>query len=251
MTALPISLLARPIAHRGLHDVADGRAENSPAAFNAAIVAGYGIEIDVQLSSDGVAMVFHDYHLDRLTAETSAVALCSAQALSKTILSGGQDTIPSLEQTLALVAGRAPLLIEIKDQDGSMGSNVGSLEAAVAVALKTYQGDVAVMSFNPNGVAAFAKLQPKIPVGLVTDRFLATDWPNLSTTTRNQLRQISNFERIGACFISHNQAQLNDRAVTELKARNVPILCWTIQSQADEKKARTVANNITFDSYLP
>ena len=251
MTALPISLLARPIAHRGLHDAADGRVENSPAAFNAAIVAGYGIEIDVQLSSDGAAMVFHDYDLGRLTAETGAVARHSAQALSKITLSGGQDTIPSLEQTLALVSGRAPLLIEIKDQDGNMGGNVGSLEAAVAVALETYRGDVAVMSFNPEGVAACAKLQPKIPTGLVTDQFLATDWPTLSTTTRDHLKQILDFERLGACFISHNQAQLNDPAVTELKAKGVPILCWTVQSQADEKKARIVANNITFDSYLP
>lgn len=250
MTALPTSFLARPIAHRGLHDAADGRAENSLAALSAAIAAGYGIEIDVQLSSDGEAMVFHDCHLNRLTAETGAVALHSAQALSKIILSGGQDTIPSLEQTLSLIAGRVPLLIEIKDQDGNMGSNVGALEAIVAKRLKPYQGDVAVMSFNPNAMEAFSTLQPKIPVGLVTDRFAIADWPDLSASIRDHLSKISDFERIGACFISHNHTQLGDPIVAKLKAQGVPILCWTVQSQADEAKTRTIANNITFDSYL-
>ena len=250
MTNLPASFLARPIAHRGLHCAADGRAENSPAALNAAIAADYGIEIDVQLSSDATAMVFHDYHLGRLTSQTGAIALHSAQALSEIILTGGQETIPSLKQTLALVAGRVPLLIEIKDQDGNMGSDVGPLEEAVAAALKSYDGDVAVMSFNPNAVAAFAALSPEIPIGLVTDQFVATDWPTLSASTREHLSKISDFDRVGACFISHNQAQLDDQVVTDLKAHGVPILCWTVQSRADAVKAQTIADNITFDGYL-
>ena len=78
MKDLPKSFLTRPLAHRGLHDVKDGRAENSPAAIEAAIAVGYGIEIDVQLSLDGKAMVFHDYHLARLTSETGTVAQISS-----------------------------------------------------------------------------------------------------------------------------------------------------------------------------
>ena len=191
----------------------------------------------MQLSRDATAIVFHDYHLGRLTSETGALARHSARALSEIILTGGQDTIPSLKQTLALVAGRVPLLIEIKDQDGNMGCNVGPLEEAVAAALESYDGDVAVMSFNPNAVAAFATLSPEITVGLVTDRFAATDWPTLSPSTREQLRNISDFDRIGACFVSHNQAQLDDQIITRLKAQGVPILCWSVQSQADAVKA--------------
>ena len=250
MTNLPASFLARPIAHRGLHCAADGRAENSPAALNAAIAADYGIEIDVQLSSDATAMVFHDYHLGRLTSQTGALSLHSAQTLSEIILPGGQETIPSLKQTLALVAGRVPLLIEIKDQDGNMGGDVGPLEEAVAAALKSYDGDVAVMSFNPNAIAVFAALSPETPVGLVTDQFMATDWPTLSSNTREYLSKVSDFDRVGACFISHNHAQLDDQVVTDLKAQGVPILCWTVQSRADEVKAQIIADNITFDGYL-
>ncbi|MBL6845941.1 MAG: phosphodiesterase, partial [Planktomarina sp.] len=146
---LPLSFLTRPIAHRGLHDVQNERPENSSAAIAAAISGGYGIEIDVQLSKDGDAMVFHDYHLNRVTSQNGAIAQKNSEWLSKVTLSGGTDTIATLNQTLAQISGKVPLLIEIKDQDGNLGSNVGQLELKVAQALKTYVGDVAVMSFNP------------------------------------------------------------------------------------------------------
>ena len=249
MISLPSRFLTSPIAHRGFHDAASGRVENSPAAITAAINFGYGIEIDVQLSRDGAAIVFHDYHLDRLTAHSGTVAEKSECELSQVILSGSQDTIPTLNQMLNLVAGQVPLLIEIKDQDGDLGKNVGELEAAVADALESYKGHIAVMSFNPNAVAVFAKLQPQTPVGLVTDSFLAEDWPTLSACMREYLAEISDFNRTGACFISHNQARLNDRAVIRLKTRGVPILCWTVRSPDAEVTARKIANNITFEAY--
>ncbi|MFQ3302175.1 MAG: glycerophosphoryl diester phosphodiesterase, partial [Planktomarina sp.] len=197
MIGLPSSFLTRPIAHRGLHDAACGRVENSAAAITAAINSGYGIEIDVQLSKDGTAIVFHDYHLDRLTAHSGTVAEKSEHELSQATLAGSQDTIPTLNQMLALISGQVPLLIEIKDQDGDLGNNVGELEAAVAHTLQSYKGHIAVMSFNPNAVAVFAKLQPQIPVGLVTDSFSAEDWPTLSACMREHLSKISDFDRTG------------------------------------------------------
>ena len=93
MTKFPASLLDRPIAHRGLHNIREGRPENSHAAIEAAIAYGYGIEIDVQLSSDGLPMVFHDYHLDRLTDQKGAIAQHDAERLSRLTLRGGSDTI--------------------------------------------------------------------------------------------------------------------------------------------------------------
>ncbi|MGB7404326.1 MAG: glycerophosphodiester phosphodiesterase family protein, partial [Pacificimonas sp.] len=65
-------LSARPFAHRGLH-APDGAIENSLAAFDAAIDAGLGIELDVQLSREAMAVVFHDATLERLTDEEGAV----------------------------------------------------------------------------------------------------------------------------------------------------------------------------------
>lgn len=250
MTNLPASFLRRPLAHRALHDTSKGRAENSPAAIQAAIDAGYGIEIDVQLSNDGFAMVFHDYHLDRLTGDKGAVAQRTARDLGQVVLTGGSDTIPTLASVLDQVAGQVPLVIEIKDQDGQMGPNVGALEGAVADTLKGYEGDVAVMSFNPNSIAAISHLLPGIPLGLVTDRYTPSDWPLLPADVCSHLRDIPDFDRVGASFISHNQAQLDDAAVARLKSKGVPILCWTVKSAEAEAQARKVADNITFEGYL-
>ena len=122
---LPDSFFARPIAHRALHDAAV--AENSLAAVEAAIAQGYGIEIDIQPARDGTPMVFHDYDLGRLTAQTGLITQYSAAELGEIKLTGGGGTIPTLAQVLNVVAGRVPLLIEIKDQDGTLGPNVGPL----------------------------------------------------------------------------------------------------------------------------
>ena len=137
---LPQAFYTTPIAHRGFHHRDAGRPENSFAAFQAAIDRGYGIELDVQLSRDGVALVFHDYALDRLTGQTGAIRQRDADDLCQITLTGGRDTIPTLPQVLELIAGRVPLLVEIKDQDGGMGTDIGPLEDAVAEALRDYVG---------------------------------------------------------------------------------------------------------------
>ena len=146
---LPAAFLAVPIAHRGLHDRAAGVVENSRAAFAAAIAAGYGIEMDIQRSADGEAVVFHDDEMPRLTGLPGLVHDYTVAQLSATPLLDGGETVPTLAEVLALVAGRAPLLIEIKDQDGALGPGVGPLEARVAELLGGYAGPVALMSFNP------------------------------------------------------------------------------------------------------
>ncbi len=245
---LPRGFYDQPLAHRALHDVADGRPENSRAAICAAIDAGYGIEIDVQLSADGAAMVFHDYALDRLTGASGAVRLCSAKALSGIPLTGGVEGIPTLPEVLELIAGRVPLLVEIKDQDGGMGSDVGPLEQATAQALKGYQGDLAVMSFNPHAVARMAELLPNVPRGLVTSAYRYEDWP-LPKATCDHLREIPDYDRVGACFISHEVGDLPRARVADLKAAGAMVCCWTVRDEAQEATARQIADNITFEGY--
>jgi glycerophosphoryl diester phosphodiesterase len=249
MSRLPDAFLKAPIAHRALHDMAAGRPENSPAAIEAACVAGYGIEIDLQLSSDGVAMVFHDYDLKRLTTESGPVRQRSAAELGQITLKGGTETIPTLAQVLAQVAGRVPLLIEIKDQDGAMGGSVGALEAATARTLEGYDGPVAVMSFNPHSMIAMAGLAPDIPRGLTTCDYTAEDWPLLPAGTRARLRDIPDYDPAKACFISHQASDLGAARVADLKARGAAILCWTIRSAAAEQEARRIAQNVTFEGY--
>ncbi len=250
MSRLDPSFLSAPLAHRALHDVKEGRPENSRAAIKAAMDAGYGIEIDVQLSSDGAAMVFHDYDLKRLAKDSGPIQQRSVADLGRVILRGSDEGIPTLVEVLELVAGRVPLLIEIKDQDGMMGANVGRLEQAVARDIEGYQGPLAVMSFNPHSVQQMAIHAPQVPRGIVTSAYNAEDWPLLPAGTRERLRKIADFDSVGARFISHEVEDLGSERVAELKSKGADILCWTVKSAAQEMRARKVADNITFEQYL-
>lgn len=246
---LPAAFLAAPIAHRAFHNRAQGRPENSLSAVRAAVRAGYGIEIDVQLSSDGQAMVFHDYRLGRLTHARGVVREHTAEELGGFRLRGGKGGIPTLEEILAIVRGRAPLLIEVKDQDGNLGPNVGALEEATARALHGYEGPVALMSFNPHSVAALASLAPHVPRGLTTSAYDYDDWKPVTPGVCDRLREIPDYDRVGASFISHEWADLGRPRVAELKAQGAAILCWTITSPEDEAQARSIADNVTFEGY--
>lgn len=247
---LPASFLKRPIAHRGLHDRARGIVENSRDAFQAAIDHGYGIECDLQLSRDGEAMVFHDYDMARLTGQSGPIQTRAAEELSQVELTDSQNKIEPLQALLDQVAGRVPLLIELKDQDGGMGENIGPLEERVAQALQGYDGDAAVMSFNPHSAKKLKSLCPDRPCGIVTSAYDPKSW-NLSQATCDRLRDIPDFEGSGASFISHEAADLDHPRVAEIKAQGAAILCWTIRSQAEADKALKTADNITFEGYLP
>lgn len=249
MPPLPDVFLRLPIAHRGLHDRARGVIENSRAAARAAIAAGYAIELDLQMSSDCRAIVFHDDDLDRLTPEAGPVAARSAADLAGIPLSGGDETIPTFAEFLSLVAGRVPLLVEIKDQDGAMGAGVGALEAAVAADLAGYAGPVAVMSFNPHSVGAMARLAPALPRGLTTSAFDPAQWAPLPAAVCDRLRDIPDYAAVGASFISHEWRDLARPRVAELAAAGAAVLCWTIRSPAAEAEARRIARNITFEGY--
>ena len=249
LPSLPAAFLSHPIAHRAYHDKTAGRPENSLAAVRAAVDAGYGVEIDLQLSSDGVPMVFHDYDLGRLTQSEGPLAARNAVALTAILLRHGSEGIPTLTEVLDCVAGRVPLLIEIKDQDGALGPNIGALEAATAEALLGYDGPVALMSFNPHSIAAMAQLAPHIPRGLTTSAYLPADWAPVPAAVCNVLRDIPDYDRTGSCFISHEAADLGRPRVAELRAKGATILCWTIRSPKAEAEARLIAQNITFEGY--
>ena len=247
--SLPESFLARPIAHRALHGA--GAPENSAEAVERAVAAGYGIEIDLQLSSDDLAMVFHDSTLDRVTDQTGPVRALPAEALGRIVPVGGAVGIPGLADVLTLVAGRVPLLIELKDQSRGAGGTDGVLERATAEALRGYTGPVALMSFNPDQVARMAELLPDVPRGITTSGFAPEHWPKMPPAVAARLRAIPDAGRVGASFISHDHRDLDAPRVAELKAQGVRILTWTIRTPEDEAAARRIAENVTFEGYLP
>jgi glycerophosphoryl diester phosphodiesterase len=250
MRQLPSAFIDRPLAHRGLHAPSGARPENSLSAFTAAIAGGYGIELDLQLSADGVAIVFHDYALDRLTETHGALAARTAKDLGAIALKGGEGAcIPTLAEVLEHVAGQVPLLIELKDQDGALGPNIGQLEAAVARDLHNYQGAAAVMSFNPHSIAALARLAPQRPRGLTTCAFTDEEWSLVPGAYLKELRLIADYDRADCCFVSHDHNSLNSPRVAALAEDGATILCWTIRSTQQEATARRVADNITFEGY--
>ncbi len=245
---LPAAFLRSPIAHRALHDRARRRIENSASAIRAARAAGYGIEIDLQLSADGVAMVFHDEDLGRLTGEAGPLNARSAAELGRIKLTGSDDTIPTFAQVLSLIGGAVPLLVEMKDQTLTMSQTDGRLEQATARDLESYSGEVALMSFNPHSVAHMARLCPTRPRGLTTSAY-GEDWAPLSAATCDILREIPDYDRTLSSFISHEAHDLSRPRVAELKAQGAAILCWTIRAPEAEADARKIADNITFEGY--
>lgn len=249
MSRLHPDFLRLSLAHRGLHDRAAGVIENSLSAMRAAADAGYGIEIDVQVSADGAAMTFHDDALDRLTAEAGPVNARRAADLARIALTGGGgDLIPTLAETLAVVAGRVPVVIEIKRQaDGP-----GPLAAATAAALASYSGLAAVMSFDPRAIAWFRDNAPNVPRGLVSHAFDdPKDDAGLSAAARAALADLAHFDTLGADFVSYGATDLPRPAVAALRARGVPALCWTIRTEAAARAALRHADNITFEGFRP
>ncbi|MEM7545815.1 MAG: glycerophosphodiester phosphodiesterase family protein [Pseudomonadota bacterium] len=250
MPSLPPAFTTVPLAHRGLHDRSRGVVENSHSAIDAAVAAGYGIELDLQLSADGEAMVFHDDELMRLTGEPGPVRDRTARALGQTRLLDSDETIPTLADILAMVAGRVPLLIEIKDQSLTMGPVDGRLERRACRLLAAYPGAAALMSFNPHSVAICRDTAPDIARGRVTCAFTGDYWAHLDMARRRELAVIDDLDALGCSFISHQHSDLQSAEVSHVSDEGKPILCWTVRSAGAERAAREIAANVTFEGYL-
>ena len=152
-------------ARRGLYDPEEGIPENSLAAFRAAIDAGYGIALDVRLSSDGTPVVFHDSSLHRMLGLEGTIEESSWGGLSEQKLAGTDETIPTLEEALELIAGRVPVLIELR----TCGDNVDVLCDRASLELDMYDGVFAVQSLDPRVLRWFKKERNEYIRGQVVD----------------------------------------------------------------------------------
>ena len=250
MSRIPDWLLSRPIAHRGLHDVAHAIAENSLPAFWAAARAGYPIELDVRLLADGEVVVFHDRDLDRLTNATGPIAArTSEDIISLTLLGAsiGDDPkredarIPLLHDVLDLIAGSTPLLIEIKNE-----GDVGALEAAVVAAVESYNGAFAIQSFNPETVQWWRDTAPGVPRGLLAGDFR---FEPVDDATR---RRLQNLEDIAMCepdFIGYDIRLLPFDRVAHERKTGRPIIGWTARSRDEALQALEHCDNVIFEGF--
>lgn len=248
-------LTARPIAHRGLHDLAQGRAENSRAAAEAAIAGKFAIECDVQLSADGEAMVFHDFGLDRLTGVTGEVAATTAKALATMALKGGGDRILALPDFLALVAGRTPVICEIKSAfHGDL-----RLAARAARCAAAYPGPLALKSFDP-AVMGYLRANASalgiahIPLGVVAQADYTTpleEWDHLPREEQRALGNFLHWRETRPDFLSYGVADL-PHAVPFLcrEALRLPVMTWTVRTPEALATARQWADQAIFEGDL-
>jgi glycerophosphoryl diester phosphodiesterase len=227
----PAWLTAKPYAHRGLHGA--GRTENSLAAFEAAIAAGFGIELDVQASRDGVAMVFHDRELGRLTEAHGPVSDFRADQLRRVKLNGMEETIPGLAETLARIASRAPVLVEMKSPD----RKIAPLCRSVLKTLEAYPGPAAIMSFNPAIGHWFAAHAPHVTRGLVVAEQGKKGF-------RGRLERRLSMWRARPDFLACDIRDLPSRFASAARARGLAVLTWTVRSPFDREAAAVYADQI-------
>ncbi|UZF93350.1 glycerophosphodiester phosphodiesterase family protein [Bosea sp. NBC_00550] len=243
-------LIARPIAHRGLHDLAAGVIENSPSAAQAAIAGGFGIECDVQLTADGEAVVFHDFVLDRLTGETGAVVERKAEALSAITLKGSNDPILTLSAFLDLIGGRVPLVIEIKSRfDG----NLALTRRTVEVVAGYRDHPIVIKSFDPAIVTALRELAPDIPRGIVAmNAYDYGDYDRLSPERKHALANLLHFTESRPHFLSWKVVDLESAAPYLCRnALGLPLMSWTVRTPGERQRAAKYADQMVFEGFRP
>ena len=245
----PNWLTARPIAHRGLHDKTKGVIENTPSAARAAIAHDFAIECDVQLSADGEAMVFHDFTLDRLVDAAGPVSARKAAELGVLAYKATTDRIPTLAQYLALIAGRVPLVCEIKSRfDGDM-----RLTDRVAAVAAEYKGPLALTSFDPAVVRHLRRLGVKNPLGIVALRvYDDPEWAGISEAGKYALTHMLHFNETRPDFLSYWVGDLPSAVPMLCRAAvKMPVMTWTVRTPEQRAVAGKWADQMVFEGFIP
>lgn len=234
-------LVETPIAHRGFFDN-KLIPENSLPAFKNAIDNGYAIELDVHLLSDETVAVFHDDSLSRMTDNDGYIKFLKKSDLEFLTLKGSKEKIPTLEQVLELVNGKAPILIEIKN-----AGKVGKLESAVIEILKNYKGEYAIEAFNPFVLEYFYKHAPHIKRGQLSGYFKEE---KLGFVQKVFLKRMLLNKRVShPDFIAYDGKFLPNRYVKKYK--HLPLIAWNISSQAEYMNVVKYCDNVIFEGFEP
>ena len=238
-------LIARPLAHRGLHDEQNGIIENTVSAFAAAITGRYGIECDLQISGDGEAMVYHDDALGRLSDGKGRLDAMTAAELKRVPFRATADRMMTLGELCDFVAGRATLLLELK----SPLAADRPLAARAAKVLSGYGGQAAVMSFDPAQIADLRAIAPRLTRGIAVRNHA---WAEVAATPSRALSALLHSLRARPQFIAYSIANLP--ALLPTVARNLfglPLLAWTVRSTDDQRKAARYADQMIFEGFRP
>jgi glycerophosphoryl diester phosphodiesterase len=243
-------LTARPYAHRGLHDAAHGVIENTAGAVRAALAAGYGIEVDLQVSADGEAMVHHDPELGRLTDGTERLDHMTAAALQRVNFRNSDERIMTLGELCDLVAGRVPLLLEMKSRfDGDQ-----RLPLRTAAVLAAYRGPAAPMSFDPAQLRLLRQKAPHLLRGIVAAKYRPHPyWDQMPPLLRYGMGSLLPAALTGRPhFVAY--AVDNLPAIAPALARHalcLPVLTWVVRSEAERARAMRFADQVIFEGFRP
>lgn len=238
----PDPRLLTDYAHRGLHDAAVP--ENSLAAFSAAVDAGVGIEMDLQLSLDGEVMVFHDATLMRMTGLDRRLSELTASELQKLCLCGTDEKIPRLAEVLQLVGGRVPLLLEIKGKawDDAICQKINEL-------LLQYEGLYCIESFHPLYVRWFAKHRPDVYRGMLyttakREKRISIPIFLLNSMTVNAMAKPQ--------FIAHHEV-LKKSIPIQICTRffHTTTFIWTIKNKSRYDALHALGQHVIFESFVP
>jgi glycerophosphoryl diester phosphodiesterase len=232
------------IAHRGLWSP-DGPPENSLGAFQAACAAGYGIELDVQLSADGEAVVFHDDDLERMTGAPGRIADRTAADLAALRLKGSDERIPTLAETLALVGHRAMVHVELKTPYGQ----VGPLEQRVHDVIIDHSGPISVIGFNPYSHAWFAERFPGVMRGL--DSYSYKRAPHMDEAQRTSFARLEHVSMAKPHFLALGLDMLPSHLATGFRIEGLPIIAWTVRSPDQWEAVRDGCDNLIFEGFTP
>jgi len=242
-------LTARPIAHRGLHDAARGIIENTAQAVRAAIEAGFGVEVDLQVSADGEAMVHHDAVLGRLTDGEARLDELSAAALKRVAFRGSGERMMTLGELCDLVGGRVALLPELKSRfDGD-----ARLPLRVAAVLAAYAGPVAPMSFDPMQLAVLRQKAPRLPRGIVAAKYRPHPyWDQMPLWLRYSMGSLLPALTARPHFVAYALESLP--ALAPAFARHIlclPLIAWVARTEAEQRRAARFADQIIFEGFRP
>lgn len=230
-------LTERPIAHRGFHDLNKSRWENTLSAFEAAARKGYAIECDVHLAKDGEPVVFHDGELKRLIGLDGFVYDKTAGELAACRIGGTEDTVPSLAQMLDLVAGRVPLVIELKGIEGKDEGLVGKVSELLA----RYNGKAAIMSFDHWLIRQFEGQARGIPTGLTA-----------CGTSEHEIEAHFSMLAHPISFVSYGVQDLPNRFVAFVREKlSLPVITWTVRNAEMVERTFAHADQMTFEGFEP
>jgi glycerophosphoryl diester phosphodiesterase len=242
--SLPEAFRSKPFAHRGLWSP-EGPPENSVGSIAAACAAGYGAEFDVRITGDGQAVVFHDATFERMTGVKGWVEETLFEEMRRLKLAGTEERIPLLSEVLSAAAGRTPLLIELKTPPGQEGM----LEETAAALLDKYDGPFAVIGFNAQSLAWFAKHRPKFLRGLdaerLSDEALAETTLDLAYIFEGQVMMAQPH------FLALDVASVAGKVGRKHRAGGLPVVGWTVRSKDQVATYAADWDNFIFEGFTP